>query len=371
VLAVSLAPARAFAQPATSEPWTVEAVVSGSSDSRGFDDPFLLFDVTGTGRIHEGLDIIVRPYAHRLTGGDWAFEMYQLQVRYAPPTRVALRLDAGIIASPLGLNTLEILPSKNPTIGAPFFYFAPLPRFDTRFEGVQLVSAGYPLGALVSSSGAHWDARAGVTDQSPTRSRNVFGADRPDAEVQIVAGGGYTPVAGARMGASFARGAYRKSPVAQTPSAAAGADATMVTIEGEYAIGYTRVTAEWIHDAFDATGSAAVARGFSVMGTRTLTPRWFAAGRANRVSSPVMTASGNRVRQAAASGEITLGYRVNPDVSLRAAYQMSRWFGVASPPHGREPSWCRPSGRGDGTRACLGMRGACANREDGRERGAV
>jgi hypothetical protein len=46
----------------------VEAVVSGSSDSHGFDDPFFLFDVTGTGRVREGRDIIVRPYAHRLTG---------------------------------------------------------------------------------------------------------------------------------------------------------------------------------------------------------------------------------------------------------------------------------------------------------------
>ena len=329
VLALSLAPTRAFAQPPTSEPWAVEAVVSGSSDSQGFDDPFLLFDVTGTGRVREGLDVIVRPYAHRLNGGDWTFEMYQLQVRYVAPTRVPLRLDAGIIAAPLGLNTLELLPSKNPTVGAPFFYFAPLPRFDTRYEGVQLISGGYPLGAIASSSGAHWDARAGITDQSPTRKRNVFGSHAPDAELQVLAGGGYTPVAGARIGASFARGAYRKSPAIPQASAVAGTDATMFTVEGEYAIGYTRVTGEWIRDAFDATGEPAVARGFSLMATRTLTPRWFVAGRANRVSSPVITAALERVRQAASSGEATVGYRLNPDVSLRAAYQMSRWFGVA------------------------------------------
>jgi hypothetical protein len=73
----------------------------------------------------------------------------------------------------------------------------------------------------------------------------------------------------------------------------------------------------------------AIARGFSLMGTRTLTPRWFVAGRANRVSSPVMTQALTRVRQAASSGEATLGYRLNTDFSLRAAYQMSRWFGVS------------------------------------------
>ena len=47
--------------------------------------------MTGTGRVRAGFDIIVRPYAHRLTGGDWTFEMYQLQVRYVAPTRVPLR----------------------------------------------------------------------------------------------------------------------------------------------------------------------------------------------------------------------------------------------------------------------------------------
>ena len=40
VLALSLAPTRAFAQPPTSEPWAVEAVVSGSSDSQGSTIPF-------------------------------------------------------------------------------------------------------------------------------------------------------------------------------------------------------------------------------------------------------------------------------------------------------------------------------------------
>ena len=257
VLALSLAPTRASAQPPTSEPWAVEAVVSGSSDSHGFDDPFLLFDVTGTGRVREGLDIIVRPYAHRLTGGDWTFEMYQLQVRYVAPTRVPLRFDAGIIASPLGLNTLELLPSKNPTIGAPFFYFAPLPRFDTRYEGVQLISGGYPLGAIASSSGAHWDARAGITDQSPTRKRNVLRVPGP---CRRTAGPrrrrlhacsrepASAPASRAARTASLRLS--RRRP--QSPER----DATMVTVEGEYAIGYTRVTGEWIRDAFDATGRA-------------------------------------------------------------------------------------------------------------------
>jgi hypothetical protein len=349
-LLFSLTAAPASAQPAGSERWTVEAVVSGSAEADGPTDPFLLFDVTGTARLRDGLDVVIRPYAHRLTGGDWTAEMYQLQVRYMPPTRVPLRLDAGIIGSPVGLNTLELIPSRNPTIDAPFFYFAPLPRFDERPGTAQLISGGYPLGAIVSSSGAHWDARAGVTDQSPTHRRNVLSGNRPPAAPQLVAGGGYTPVTGLRIGASFARGAYRddaKSALAAGSStgyggnvvqgeateyadAAAGGNtgATVLTVEGEYALGYTRVAGEWIRDAFETAHEPAIARGFSVEAVQTLTPRWFAAARVNRASSPVLVAPELSVRRAATSGELTLGYRVSPEVTLRGGYQVSQWYGA-------------------------------------------
>ena len=155
IAALVILPRAAFAQTSLSERWTMEAVVSGSTDSNTPSDPFLMFDATVTGRVHDGLDVVIRPYAHRLTGGDWTAEMYQLELRYVTPTRVPVRVEAGILSSPLGLNTLELLPSKNPTISAPFFYFAPLPRFDTRYDGVQLMSGGYPLGVVASSSGAH------------------------------------------------------------------------------------------------------------------------------------------------------------------------------------------------------------------------
>jgi hypothetical protein len=347
-LLLSMTAAPASAQPSGSERWTVEAVVSGSAEADGPTDPFLLFDVTGTARLRDGLDVVIRPYAHRLTGGDWTAEMYQLQVRYMPPTRVPLRVDAGIIGSPVGLNTLELIPSRNPTIDAPFFYFAPLPRFDDRPGRAQLISGGYPLGAIVSSSGAHWDARAGVTDQSPTHRRNVLSRNRPGAALQLVAGGGYTPVTGLRVGASLARGAYRDDAssalapeggtgygasvvpeaAAEYADAAGRTGATVLTIEGEYALGYTRIAGEWIRDAFETAHEPAIARGFSVEAVRTLTPRWFAAARVKRASSPAFVSPELSVRRAATSGELTLGYRVSPEVTLRAGYQASQWYGA-------------------------------------------
>src|SRR5204863_654966 len=65
------------------------------------------------------------------------------------------------------------------------------------------------------------------------------------------------------------------------------ANASVVNVEGEYAIGYTRVTGEFIVDRFETMISPAVARGANLLAVRTLSPRWFVAGRAVRASTPV------------------------------------------------------------------------------------
>jgi len=96
----------------------------------------------------------------------------------------------------------------------------------------------------------------------------------------------------------------------------------VTTIEGEYAIGYTRVQGEWVADRFTTTMTPAMAYGMNVMATRTLTPRWFAAGRAVRSSSPVMTGP-NPSRRVATAAELTLGYRLTPTFTVRGGYQGS------------------------------------------------
>lgn len=248
--------------------------------------------------------------------------MYQLQLRYTSSTRIPFRFDTGVITSPLGLATLELQADRNPTIGAPFYYFVPLPSFDGHGDQVTLMSGGYPLGAIVSASGSRWDLRGGVTDSSPTRQRNVFAASRPPAASQIVVGGGITPATGLRFGAGFARGRYRTHAASDTSAASHGESATVFTVEGDYAIGFTRISGEWIVDRFDTTVAPAVARGFNLQAVRTLTPRWFAAGRAVHATSPVL--KGYRPgRHAATSAEGTLGYRVTPVFTVRGGYQGS------------------------------------------------
>jgi hypothetical protein len=300
----------------------MEAVVSASVSSADKGDPFLIFDAVNTVGVGRGWDIVVRPWAMRMPGGEWSAEMYQLQLRYTSSTRIPYRIDAGIISSPMGLATLELRADRNPTIGAPFYYFVPLPAFDGHFDGVTLMSGGYPLGAIVSASGLRWDVRGGVTDATPARGRNLFSAARAPAAPQMVMGGGVTPTQGLRFGAGFTRGRYRSNALTYQGGPLPDESVSVFNIEGDYAIGYTRVSGEWIVDRFDTAISPAVARGFNLQAVRTLTPRWFAAGRTVRVSSPVLTGP-NPGRRTATSAEANLGYRLTPIFTLRGGYQGS------------------------------------------------
>jgi hypothetical protein len=285
----------------------------------------VILDLVGTVRLADGWDVVVRPWSMRRPGGDWMFEMYQLQVRYVSSTRVPFRVDAGIIPSPVGLFTLELQAHRNPLVTNPSYYFTPLPAVNGRFDRVRLISGGYPIGAMFSVSGTRWDARAGVTDSSPAQPRNVFSGSRPPAEPQLVLGGGVTPLPGLRLGAGFTRGGYRPR---TTPSAAPLVDsptATFFNLEGEYAVGHTRVSGEWIRDRFEAGSRPAVALGFAVQGAQTLTPRIFAAARATRVSSPVATVP-TEVRRTSTSFEATLWYRLTNALTIRGGYQRERGY---------------------------------------------
>lgn len=324
----------------------MEAVASISVSSANDGDPFLMFDQISTIGVGHGWDVIVRPWARRMPGGDWAAEMYQLQVRYTSSSRIPFRFDAGVITSPLGLATLELKADQNPTIGAPFYYFVPLPPFDGNFDRVTIMSGGYPLGAMLGASGAHWDLRGGMTDATPARARSVFSSSKAPAAPQFIVGGGITPTTGLRFGAGLALGHYRVDAVAQknmvipddsyasgTPASGViprGAPlpdelATVFNVEGEYAIGYTRVSGEFVVDRFETLISPAIARGFNVVAMRTLSPRWFAAGRIVGASTPILTTP-TPVRRVGKSTEATIGFRLTPTVTFRAGYQGSTSF---------------------------------------------
>ena len=252
LLCATRAAAPAAAQGLQTGRIVIEAVAAVTTSSSEADDPFVFLDLTTTMRVNESLDVIVRPWARRLPGGDWDVLFYQAQIRYQPVDR--LRIDAGILSSTLGMATLEMRQDLNPAVGSPFYYFGPVPRFDPQADRLQVLSGGYPLGAIVSSSGSWWDARGGVVDGTPARYRNVIASNNPSPAPQLVAGGGVTPRPGFRLGVGVAHGAYRDqddTDYYDTSYPLPDADATVFTVEGEFAVRYTRLTGEWVRDRFE------------------------------------------------------------------------------------------------------------------------
>jgi hypothetical protein len=330
VLAACATPWSASAQSIFNVRPAIEVVAAAAGSSDAVDDPFVVFDFASTIPVATNFDVIVRPYVRRLPGGDWDALLYQAQVRYQPLSGV--RIDAGIITSPIGLGTLELRPDLNPTVGYPFYYFGRLPLFDEFANRLQILSGGYPLGAVVSLSSGRWDARAGVTDGTPARYRNVLDEASPGGMPQAIAGGGVTLMPGLRIGGAVARGQYRRASDADYYGQATygppltDASALVFNLEAEFAFRYTRLSGEWVRDRFDSP-TPAISRGFYVQGVQTITPRTFAAARLTRASSPVQTAGG-RARWTRTTAEMTGGYRLSPDVTLRAGYEAGRAFGV-------------------------------------------
>ena len=63
-------------------------------------------------------------------------------------------------------------------------------------------------------------------------------------------------------------------------------DATVVTVETEFAFRYTKLAGEWTRDILATTTGEAVSPGWYVQGQQTLTPRWFVAARVERIDAP-------------------------------------------------------------------------------------
>jgi hypothetical protein len=302
----------ALAQEARAARVSADTVVSASMFS-GSDRPGMMFDATGRVELGRGATFVIRPWVWRRPDATWTAQWYQLQLRYQTRTRIPLRLDAGIITSPIGLNTLQMRADVNPTIAPVFYYVAPLPRFASTFDRLNAISAGYPLGAMASASGAKWDLRGGVIDSTPAQPRAPGKSDQPPAMPQAIVGGGFTPVPGVRIGFGLAHGGYRRA-TAITPRATA----TVFNVEAEYAFNQTRLSGEWVQDRFTAAPQKVTAQSFYAQAVQTITPRLFGAARLVRTQSPPFFVSGLVAHRTVV--ELTAGYRLTTDWTVRGGY---------------------------------------------------
>lgn len=278
-----------------------------------------------------GLEAIVWPVAQRLNSGQWNRDVWIATLRYQRPGRVGLRIDGGLIPSPVGLANLTVRrPQLNPTIAQPSSLFTALPTLELRGPRPNLLGAVYPLGTQVTVSGAAWDARGAVVDTSPLRRRRILSRTNPPRFTNVVVGGGVTPVVGLRIGASVTHGGWLRA--GESPDVASDHNATIVTIESEFSFAYTRLAGEWVRDSIDTTLGTRVASGWFVQGHQTLAPRWFVAGRVERISSPFVHPAGVE-RQRLAGVEEVLGYRITPELTLRLGHRARRGFGRSGADH--------------------------------------
>jgi hypothetical protein len=272
-----------------------------------------------------GFEAIVRPWVQRTPAGEWNRQIWVATVRYERPGPIGLRVDAGLIPSPIGLANMMLRPQLNPTVSLPSSLFVPLPSVEPGTPRPTLLGAVYAYGANASVSGRRWDARAAIIDTSPLRTRRVFANTNPPRFNNVVVGAGVTPIVGMRVGGSFGRGGWQRA--GESPAITQNRDATIVTLESEVAFRYTRLLGEWIRDTMETGVGDVAASGWFVQGQQTITPRWFAAMRVERMTAPALTPAAVLEDQFLNGVEETVGFRLTPEITIRADHRARRGFG--------------------------------------------
>jgi hypothetical protein len=289
------------------------------------DRPNIIADISVTARLSDRWQAYIRPWFRQPRAATWDKQIYQAALRYERPGPIMMRVDAGYIASPVGLGMFDTQANVNPTIGPHFNYLIPMPAIDAGAPRVNPIAATYPLGGMLTLSTDRWDARAAVASSTPTRIFVINGATNPRATPVFEGGAGITPRTGLRFGVSFARGLDATAD--ETTNTAVERRLTLVGVEGEYAFGYTKFSGEFIGDRFTTTGGTAVAYTWFVQGTHTLAPRWFVAARHEGTSAAPF---GARPRTSFKTLEATVGFRATADITLRGSYFQREFYGLST-----------------------------------------
>jgi hypothetical protein len=289
------------------------------------DRPNIIFDITGVVRLADGWLVYVRPWLRQPRNPTWEKEIYQAALQYDRRGRVATRVDAGYIVSPVGLGMMDTRPGLNPTILPHLSYLISMPLFDPTAPRVQPVSATYPLGAQLTLSTTRWDARGAIVNSAPSREFVINGDDNPRATPVVVGGAGLTPRVGLRLGISFAHGASATSDELTTKEGRR--DMTLISGEAEYAFAYTKLSAEFTRTRFDTNIGADSAYAWFVQGVQTISPQWFVAARQEGVSAPpFLSGIVPGVRTYFHVTEATVGYRITADLTARGSFVSRKPF---------------------------------------------
>jgi hypothetical protein len=326
--AIAVTPAAAQVAPVS-----VDSAVSINrfAGQHAADEPDIVVDVTATVRLGKGWVAYARPWFRRASTDPYAVakEIYQAALQYQRSGPVSTRVDVGYILSPIGLGMLDMRPDTNPAIMTHLSYVVPMPSFDAGVPSALPIASSYPLGGQFTASTTKWDARAAVLTAPPNRMFVLNAATaNPRSRPTVVVGGGVTPRTGLRVGLAYASGEYATASELTQPSSN-GRHLDMVSLEGEFAFGYTRLSGEFTHDALETAAGQAVATEWFLQGVQSLTPRWFVAGRYEGANAPPRSAG--KAAPTLGVSEITAGFRLSRDFTLRSAIVRKKtYFSPAS-----------------------------------------
>lgn len=302
-------------------PVSVDGAVSVSRfiGQNAADQPDVVIDATATARLGKGWVGYARPWFRRASTNPYAItkEIYQAALQYQRSGPVSTRIDLGYIASPIGLGLLDMRPDINPNIMTHMSYVIPMPSFDSGAPSTLPIASSYPLGGQVTLSTTKWDLRGAVIASPPNRSF-ILGApgQNPRSRPTYVGGGGISPRGGLRMGLAYATGIYATTTELTRPPAM-DRHLDMVSAEGEYAFGYTKLSGEITYDTIETAAGHAIAREWFVQGVETLSPRWFVAARHEGANAPPRSATAPIPTLRAS--EVTGGYRLSTEFTIRTA----------------------------------------------------
>ena len=117
----------------------------------------------------------------------------------------------------------------------------------------------------------------------------------------------------------------------------------MVSLEGEYAFGYTKLTGEFTRDTLETGTGHDDRQQWFIQGVQTLSPRWFVAARHEGANAPPRP-SASRAPTLRMS-EVTVGFRLSTDFTIRTAVVRRKTYFSPSPTSRSAP---RSSGRDAG-----------------------
>jgi hypothetical protein len=290
------------------------------------DRPNIVVDITATMRIGNGWMVYMRPWFRQPRNNTWDKEIYQAALQHQRSGPISTRVDLGYIVSPIGLGMMDTRPGVNPTILPHLSYLTPMPVFDAGAPRVQPIAASYPLGGQFTASTTKWDARVAVTAAPPNRIYIIkAGPGNPIGRPVVVVGGGVTPRVGLRFGLAFAAGDYVKTD--ELTRAGENRGLRMVSVEGEYAFGYTKFSGEITRDWLETGIGQEAAYAWFVQGVEMITPRWFVAGRQEGTNAPPLrTGIVPGTRTTLHITEATVGFRLSREFTLRCSFSGRKPF---------------------------------------------